>query len=76
MQHSLSQIKDDDLKIEILELARKAYSRLTNIEGNSNLFAADISGLEKRVEKGLEYLKEESGKIDKKITSHNKTYKQ
>src|SRR5690554_4333438 len=47
MQKSLSSIKDDELKIKIFGLARKANSRLTNIQGNSEHFADDIGNLDK-----------------------------
>lgn len=75
MQKSLTLIKDDELKIKVLELARKAHSRLTNIQGNSEHFANDIVNLDKRVENALIYLKKESEKIEEKITSHNNGYK-
>lgn len=74
LQKSLTLIKHEELKIRVLELARKAHSRLVNIQGNSEHFANDIGNLDKRVEDALNYLKLESKKLDKIITRHNTVY--
>jgi hypothetical protein len=71
MVNAMSKIQDNKVKVQVLELARKAHSRLINIEANSNHFAEDIGGLEARVKDALEYIKKESDKIQEKIVNHD-----